>query len=379
MRRGLAVTFLALAALVGVPAAAAADPADPVVYFSFDDGMYYPQGAVATFGYACASPVSAIVSCEASQPMGSQLDTFHAGTHSVTVTATDSEGRQTAVTQTYTVIDITKPHILWRTPSDGATFEQGSFVTADYVCEDDPGGLGILDDGCVGQRPLGFPLDTSTLGTFTFWVTAVDKQLNVTQETIHYSIVDTTPPTIALSSPADGATYTLGQQVPASFSCDDHGGSGLNGCKGDLAGGALLDTSSLGSHSFTVTSYDRAGNVGHETHTYNVVYDFGGFAAPASAYPTATSVKAGQPVPLKFSLHGDQGPNIFATGSPGWTPCDRVLDAPTPADGTLSYNASNDRYTYLATTSKAWAGTCRDILVTFADGTLRKARFSFAK
>src|SRR5204863_141267 len=128
--------------------------------------------------------------------------------------------------------------------------EQGSFVTADYVCEDDPGGLGILDDGCVGQRPLGFPLDTSTLGTFTFWVTAVDKQLNVTQQTIHYSIVDTTPPTIALS---------------------------------------------------------------------------------------------------------------------------------TPADGTLSYNASNDRYTYLATTSKAWAGTCRDILVTFADGTLRKARFSFAK
>jgi hypothetical protein len=379
MRKGLAATILVIAVLVVVPASAAADPADPVVYFSFEDGMYYPQGANVTFGYACVSSVSAIVSCEASQPMGSQLDTVHAGTHSVTVTATDYEGRHTTATQTYTVIDITKPHIVWRTPFDGATFEQGSLVTADYSCEDDPGGLGMLDDGCVGQRPAGFPIDTSTLGTFTFWVTAVDKQLNITQETVHYSVVDTTPPTIALSSPADGATYTLGQQVSTSFWCDDHGGSGLTGCKGDLANGASLDTSSVGSHSFTVTSYDRAGNVGHETHTYSVVYDFGGFASPASPYPTATSVKAGQPVPLKFSLHGDQGPSVFAAGSPGWTPCGPTLDGPTPADGTLSYNASNDRYTYLAITSRTWAGTCRDIVVTFADGTTHQARFSFTK
>src|SRR5207247_6264063 len=112
MRRGLAVTMLAVAAFVGVPAAASADPADPVVYFSFDDGMYYPQGANVTFGFACVSPQSAIVSCQASQPMGSQLDTFHAGTHNVTVTATDYEGRQTIATQTYTVIDITKPQII---------------------------------------------------------------------------------------------------------------------------------------------------------------------------------------------------------------------------------------------------------------------------
>ena len=378
MRRGLAVTMLAVAAFVGVPAAASADPADPVVYFSFDDGMYYPQGANVTFGFACVSPVSAIVSCEASQPMGSQLDTFHAGTHNVTVTATDYEGRQTTATQTYTVIDITKPQIIWRTPSEGATFELGSFVPADYACADDPGGLGILDDGCVGQRPVGFPIDTSQLGTFSFWVTAVDKQFNITQETIHYSVVDTTPPTITLTSPADGATFTLGEQVWTSFSCDDHNGSGLNGCKGDVASGSLLDTSLLGSHTFTVTSYDRAGNVGHETHTYFVSYDFSGFSSPASPYPTATSVKAGQPVPLKFSLHGNQGTDIFAPGSPAWRPCG-ARDSGTPADGTLSYNASNDRYTFLATTAKSWAGTCGDLLVTLRDGTTHQARFTFTK
>jgi hypothetical protein len=378
MRRGLAATMLVVAALVGVPTAAAADPLDPVVYFSFDDGMYYPQGADVTFGFYCDSPLQAIVSCDASQPLGSKLDTFHAGTHSVTVTAVDYYGRQTTATQTFTVIDITKPHIIWRTPSEGATFEQGSFVTADYECEDDPGGLGILDDGCVGQRPPGYPLDTSTLGTFTFWVTAVDKQFNTTQETIHYSVVDTTPPTITLSSPADGATYTLGQQVWTSFSCDDHNGSGLNGCKGDVPNGAPLDTSSLGSHTFTVTSYDRAGNIGHATHTYSVVYDFSGFDSPVTPYPIASSMKAGQSVPLKFSLHGDQGLDVFAEGSPGWTSCDSG-DSPTPADGTLSYNASKDRYTFQAVTSKTWAGTCQDLVVTLRDGTSRRARFTFTK
>jgi hypothetical protein len=89
-------------------------------------------------------------------------------------------------------------------------------------------------------------------------------------------------------------------------------------------------------------------------------------------------MKAGAAVPLKFSLHGDQGSDIFSAGSPGWIPCG-ALDGPTPADGSLSYNASADRYIYLATTSKSWAGTCRDLVVTLRDGATHRARFSFTK
>src|SRR2546423_12299456 len=107
MRRGLALTVLAVAALVGFPAAASADAGDPIVYFGFTDGWYYPQGADVAFGFGCVSPASAIVSCEGSQPLGSKLDTFHAGPHTVSVTATDYDGRQTVASQTYTVIDTT--------------------------------------------------------------------------------------------------------------------------------------------------------------------------------------------------------------------------------------------------------------------------------
>jgi hypothetical protein len=374
MRRGLAATLLVAAALVGLPAAASADTGDPVVYFSFDDGAVFPQGAGVLLGFFCDSNTSTVISCVGSQPLGSQLDTFQAGPHTVTVTATDYEGRQTVATHSYTVLDITKPHVVFRTPADGATYEQGSSLTYDYGCEDDPGGLGIL--ACASNTPVGFPLDTSRLGTFSFTVTAVDQQLNVSQETIQYSVVDTTPPHIAFTSPADGATYVVGQQVSASFSCNDGSGSGMNGCKGDLPNGAQLDTSSPGAKTFTVTAYDRAGNVAHETHSYSVVYDFAGFASPIAAYPSATPMKAGESVPVKFSLHGDQGSNIFAAGSPVWSPCGSV-DGQAAADGTLSYNASTDRYTFLATSSKAWAGTCRDLIVTLRDGTIHRARFTF--
>jgi hypothetical protein len=378
MFRGFVVAALAAVALAGLPAAAYADEADPIVYMSVTDGWAYPQGYDVSFGFLCVSPTSAIVSCEASQPMGSKLDTFYAGPHTVWVTATDYEGRQTTASATYTVIDITKPHVIFSTPSEGAAFEQGSSVTANYACADDPGGLGLFEGYCFGTIPVGAPIDTSQIGNFSFSVTTVDKQFNVDQEVVHYSVVDRTPPTITFASPADGATYTLAQQVWASYSCDDHNGSGMNGCKGNVANGAPVDTSTLGTKTFTVTAYDRAGNVARETHTYSVLYDFAGFATPAAAYPVAASMKAGENVPLKFSLHGDQGLDIFSAGSPGWAPCG-ALDGPTHADGTLSYNASADRYTYQATTSKSWAGSCRDLIMTLNDGTTHRARFSFTK
>ena len=374
MRRGLVLAAVAAAALMGVPAAASADVGDPVVYFSFDDGMVYPQGVDVTLGFFCSSDRSTVISCIGSQSLGSKLDTTQAGPHTVTVTATDFEGRRTVASQTYSVLDITKPHVVFGTPADGGTYEQGSSVTYDYGCADDPGGLGIL--ACASNIPVGFPLDTSRLGTFSFTVAAVDQQLNVSQETIQYTIVDTTPPRITFSAPADGATYLVGQQVWASFSCDDGNGSGMNSCKGDLPSGSQLDTSSPGTKTFSVTAYDRAGNVAHETHTYSVAYDFAGFASPVASYPTPTPMKAGEGVPLKFSLHGDQGSNVFAAGSPAWIPCGAV-DGQAVTNGTLSYNASLDRYTFMASSAKAWAGTCRDLALTLRDGTTHRARFTF--
>ncbi|HEY7628136.1 MAG TPA: ExeM/NucH family extracellular endonuclease, partial [Ilumatobacteraceae bacterium] len=45
-------------------------------------------------------------------------------------------------------------------------------------------------------------------------------------------------------------------------------------------------------------------------------YDFSGFFQPVDNLPTTNTVKAGQAVPVKFSLNGNQGLDIFAMGYP---------------------------------------------------------------
>lgn len=369
---------LTIVLLVGIgPGVASADAGDPQVFIETPaDGSVFPQGASVQFGFFCMSDTSFVTSCDGSQPLGSSIDTFHAGAHTLSVTATDFEGRTTTVTATYTVFDTTPPHVDFRVPADGAVYDQGAGLTYDYGCADDPGGLGIQECVAGNHMPAGAPLDTHHLGTFTFDVYAFDWQNNLSHQSVTYTIVDRTPPTITIAAPADGATYTRGQQVFVSFSCDDgQYGSGVHGCNGDLAPGTLLDTSTLGSKTFSVDAYDNAGNETEATSNYSVIYDFGGFASPSALYPTATSMKAGQSVPVKFSLDGDQGSAIFGGGSPAWVSCDSPDTS--PAAGTLSYNVSNDRYTYLATTARSWAGTCRDLVVTLADRTVRKLRFTF--
>ena len=79
---------------------------------------------------------------------------------------------------------------------------------------------------------------------------------------------DTTPPTVDLRSPVDGAHVRQGAEVVVDFSCADEGSSGLDTCVGTTADGELLDTSELGDVSVTVTARDHAGNRdrGHAHH-----------------------------------------------------------------------------------------------------------------
>jgi hypothetical protein len=81
---------------------------------------------------------------------------------------------------------------------------------------------------------------------------------------------DTTPPTINIATPADGAQYKVGDQVVASYSCTD-ADSAIAECAGTVANGAPLDTSSAGPRSFTVNARDAAGNTATLTRNYTIV------------------------------------------------------------------------------------------------------------
>jgi probable HAF family extracellular repeat protein len=114
---------------------------------------------------------------------------------------------------------------------------------------------------------------------------------------------------------------------------------------------------------------------------------FEGFYQPVDNLPTLNKTKAGSAIPVKFSLGGDKGLDIFAAGYPksrqidcdSTAPLDAIEETATAGSNSLSYDATTDRYTYVWKTDKAWANTCRQLVVKLADDTEHLANFKFVK
>jgi hypothetical protein len=113
-------------------------------------------------------------------------------------------------------------------------------------------------------------------------------------------------------------------------------------------------------------------------------YAFDGFERPVDSLPAINDVKAGQAVPVKFSLGGDWGLNIFADGFPmteqiacdSSAPADNIQTAVTAGSTVLQYDATTDKYTYVWKTDKSWqAGTCRQLIMRLNEGTTLRANF----
>jgi hypothetical protein len=220
--------------------------------------------------FSCSdSGGSGLASCVGSPAEGALLDTSKLGPVSVTVTALDNAGNQTVVTNTATVVDETKPTISLTTPAAGAVYEMGEHVVADYSCADEPDGSGL--DSCEGSVANGATVNTESLGEKTFTVNASDKAGNTASKAVKYTVVDATPPSITVTTPVEGAVYSVGEQVPADYSCaDEPSGSGLDKCEGSVPKGAGVDTGSIGGKSFTVNASDKAGNTASKTVNYTV-------------------------------------------------------------------------------------------------------------
>jgi hypothetical protein len=193
--------------------------------------------------------------------------------------------------------------------------------------------------------------------------------------------IDTTAPVVLMTTPPAGAVYELGQVVKAEFTCAD-AGSGPASCTGTVANGAPLATGTVGTKTISVTATDVVGRTFTLTRTYQVVYAFQGFFDPVMNPPALNVQNAGSVIPMKFSLGGNQGLNIFANGFPRsqqincttkalmGKPASTVAQPPG-----LKYIASSDSYEYLWKTDAKWKGTCRAFLLGLKDGTSRRADF----
>jgi hypothetical protein len=114
---------------------------------------------------------------------------------------------------------------------------------------------------------------------------------------------------------------------------------------------------------------------------------FDGFHAPVVNPPHVNVVKAGSTVPLMFGLGGDHGLDIFEPGYPASArhACESeegaievsLVATTTPGGSTLTYDPASGRYHYNWKTDRRWGGTCRRLVLRFADGTEVVAEFRF--
>jgi len=129
---------------------------------------------------------------------------------------------------------------------------------------------------------------------------------------------------------------------------------------------------------------DAFGNFAVDETTVSVLYNFSGFFQPIDNLPTFNVVKAGSAVPVKFSLNGDHGLDIFAAGFPqsqpiaceSGAPVDSIEETVTAGGSSLSYDPLTDQYIYVWKTQKGWTG-CRQLIVQLNDGTTHTANFQF--
>jgi hypothetical protein len=116
-------------------------------------------------------------------------------------------------------------------------------------------------------------------------------------------------------------------------------------------------------------------------------YNFAGFFQPIDNTPTINVAKAGSAIPVKFSLGGNQGLNIFQPGYPQVTtvscstgaPTDAIETTVTAGGSSLQYDSTADQYTYVWKTNASWAGTCAQVELGLNDGSTHTFLVQFKK
>jgi hypothetical protein len=304
--------------------------------------------------------------------------TFALGTTTVHCSATDGASNTGYSEFTVTVVDTTAPTL--SLPADitaEATGPGGASVTWTASASD-------LVDG--GRTVSCVPASGSTfaLGVTTVDCSASDTRGNTAHGSFNVTVQDTTAPVIA--TPADvTATATANSQAVVTYT-DPTASDVVDGTVAVKCTPASGSTFNIGTTAVTCTATDAHGN--KATSTFNVIvsYAFGGFLRPVDNLPTVNVVKAGQAIPVKFSLGGNQGLAIFAAGYPKVVAMacsgamqDAVEETMTAGGSSLQYDAATGQYIYVWKSEKSWAGSCRQLQVKFADGTTQFANFSFTR
>lgn len=108
------------------------------------------------------------------------------GVHSITTRATDAAGNTSAASAALRItIDKTQPTVTITSPANNGSFIFGAVVASNYHCTDAISGVA----SCSGPVPSGANFNTSTLGSKSFSVTAIDNAGNSAATANFYSVI----------------------------------------------------------------------------------------------------------------------------------------------------------------------------------------------
>jgi hypothetical protein len=331
-----------------------------------------PNGATVNFSASATDIVDGAVALNCSKSSGS---TFPLGTTTVSCSASDTHLNTASGSFTVTVEDTTAPAL--SIPSNmtvEATGPNGAAVNFTASATDLVDGT--LAPGCSPAYGAVHPL-----GTTTVTCTVTDAHGNTATGTFGVTVQDTTAP--ALTLPADIVKAAGGNSAATvSYLASAHdlvdGNVGIT-CVPPSGSSFVVGTTTV-----TCTATDSRGNAASGTFHVTVNYAWTGFFQPVSN-TVVNNVNAGSAVPVKFSLGGYQGMNIFAPTAPNpklsLMTCgggqQTVTQTVTAGGSSLSYDATPNQYVYVWKTDKLWAGKCGRLDVQMTDGTLHSANFSF--
>jgi hypothetical protein len=300
-----------------------------------------------------------------------------AGSHTITLTVTDTGGGSDTDDVVVNIADTVAPTINVA-GSNPMTVECHTTFT-------DPGATAT--DACAGSLPVNSSgtVDANTPGSYEIHYTASDGS-HTANATRTVNVVDTTPPSI--SCPADIIVTLPPNSSATSMAVSYPAVTASDGCSSSVTVVSSPPSGSVfpvGATTVNATADDHNGNTSSCSFNVTVQYNFAGFFQPVANLPVFNVVNAGRAIPIKFSLSGDKGLNIFAPGSPSSGPiaCNSsdeanvLIETVTAGGSSLSYDAGSDQYVYVWKTDPSWAGTCRQLIVQLNDGSIHRANFRF--
>lgn len=183
---------------------------------------------------------------------------------------------------------------------------------------------------------------------------------------------------ITEAPPTQQITFgTTGNNLKPEFSPDDQQLLFSSHCADyptcSISGRSIYTTNLAGIPVFTLVSSLAFGAYPGGWQALN--YDFSGFLSPIAGPPTLNKIKAGQSIPVKFSLNGFKGMGVLAAGYPQIQPIACDSDTPlgasmpiaTAGNSGLQYDPTTDMYTYVwQTDSNLPSGSCQQLIVKLA-------------